>query len=47
MVRENLFSWFATNKGADQPAQSDKPLLFTYWKISYLNLLQVQKKSIV
>ena len=34
---------FANNTGADQPAHLtvwSEPLLFAYWKVSYLNLLQ-------
>ena len=33
---------FANNKGADQPAQTGQHLLFAFWKVSYLNLLQVK-----
>ena len=36
LTQENLSSLFANNKGADQSA-----LLFTLWKVSYPNLLQV------
>ena len=42
-MRENWFSVFANNKGADQPVQSDQHLVFfAYWKVSYLNLLQAK-----
>ena len=31
---KTCLQWFSNNKGADQPA----PLLFTYWKVSYVDL---------
>ena len=36
--------WLANNKGADQPAHPpvwSAPLLFMFWKVPYVNLLQV------
>ena len=38
-IREKTcLRWFANDKGADQSAQ----MLFTFWKVSYLNLKQVE-----
>ena len=34
--KKTCLGWFVNNKGADQP------FLFTYWKVIYLNLLQVR-----
>ena len=38
-ARENLSLVFANNKGADQPVH---PLLFAFWKVSYVNLLPMK-----
>ena len=41
-ARKTVFGC-VNNKGVEQPAHPDKllePLLFAFWKISYLNLLQ-------
>ena len=41
-MQENLSLWYVNSKGADQFALWLVPLLFTLWKVSYLNLLQAE-----
>ena len=40
-ARKPVFGVFANNKGADRAVWSG-PLLFSFWKVSYLNLLQAK-----